>query len=302
MSSEIDEVLFSMQVGEVSEMIRTKQGLHYIQSVDAKGEETNTFENSREEVDKDIRYQQAEEQFFDLSDQMATLAYEHPDTLDIAAEAIDIAVQESELFSRVSNKEGLLANSKIVSTSFSPEILGTGQNSEVLELSDTQLVVVRVIEHIPSSVKSLETVHDEILSDIRFLEAGRIQRESGQNILKQLQDGKTIEELETNLSIDWKQAEGASRTDVSVQRAILRSAFNLNKPTEDNPVYGGVTLGTGDYAVIVLTKVEDPEKIFEKDIDNKQLQLQQTRSGNDWDDFRQELRRRAEVQIFSDQI
>ena len=302
MPAEVDEILFSMQAGEFSEMIKTKEGFHFIETVDAKGETTNTFDNATEQVEKDIRYQQAEERFFDISDQMATLAYEHSDTLDIAAEAIDIEVQESGLFSRVSEKEGLLVDPKIVLTSFSPEVMSTGQNSEVLELSNNHLVVLRVIEHITSTVKPLELVRDEIVNDILFFQAGEKQRELGQSILVQLREGKMLEELETEYPIDWKHAEAVTRTDVSVKRAILRTAFNLSRPQDDKPVYGGATLGTGDYAVIILTKIAVPETIFEKDIEDKQQQLQRVRAGADWNDFLKALRGRADIEVYNDRI
>jgi peptidyl-prolyl cis-trans isomerase D len=302
MPAEIDKILFQMQTGEISEMIKTKEGFHFIEAIDAKGEDTNTFDNAKEQIEKVIQYQQAETRFFDLSDQMATLAYEHSDTLDIAAEAIDIDVQESELFSRVGEKEGLLADPKIVLASFSTEVMGTGQNSEVLELSDNHLVVLRVTEHIPSTVKPIESVHDEIINDIRFLQAGEKQRELGRSILAQLREGKTLEELRTDHPVDWKYTEAITRTDVSVKRAILRAVFNLNKPQDDKPVYGGVTLGTGDYVVIALTKSADPETIFEKDIEDKQQQLQRARAGTDWNDFLETLRGRADIHVFADKI
>ena len=301
MPAEIDEVMFSMEPGEISDIIKTREGFHIIEVTDARGEDTNTFEFSRDQVEKDVRYMHAEQRFFDLSDQMATLTYEHPDTLEIAAEAIDIGVKESELFSRQGATEGLMANPKIVSTSFMPEVLA-GQNSEVLELDHDHLVVLRVVEHVPSKIKPLETIRDQIISDIRFLQAGKLQRETGEKILNKLNSGATLDEIGAEFSVEWQHAEDISRSDVSIKRAVLRRAFDLNRPKDDKPVYGGVALGTGDYAVIALTGVSAPETIYEKDIEEKQQQLQRSYSGLDWNNFYEALRARSDIFINTDNL
>ena len=56
MPAKIDEILFLMQAGEISEMIKTKEGFHFIEAIEAKGEATNTFDSAKEQVEKDIRY------------------------------------------------------------------------------------------------------------------------------------------------------------------------------------------------------------------------------------------------------
>lgn len=301
MPSEIDDVMFSMETGEISDIIKSRDGFYIIEVTDARGEGTNTFEFSRDQVEKDVRYMHAEQRFFDLSDQMGTLTYEHPDTLEIAAEAIDINIQESELFSQQGATEGLLANPRIVSASFMPEVLA-GQNSEVLELAHDHLVVLRVIEHIPSKVKPLETIRDQIISDVRFLQAGEELRKTGEKILDKLNSGATLEEIESEFSLEWQHAEGVTRTDVSVKRAVLREAFDLGRPEGDKPVYGGVAMGTGDYAVIALTAVSEPETIYEKDIEEKLQQLARNYAGSDWSDYYGALRARSDIFINSENL
>ena len=302
MPAEVDEVLFSLGKGDVSEIIKSSQGFHIIELVDEKGSKDNSFENARDEVEKDYRKIKAEKRFFDLADQLATLAYEHSDTLDVAADAIGIDIQESELFSRNSVNEGLLANPKVISASFSEDVLNAARNSEILELSDNQFVVLRVIEHVPSRVKLLEEIRDDVIGDIRFLNAGKMQWELGQEILNMLTNGKNIEQIAAEKDINWINAEGVTRSDVSVSRAILRSAFRLGRPGHERPVFGGTALGTGDYAVIVVTRVENPESLDDKEIDDTKQQLQRARADTDWNGLLDELRDGADIKIYTDNI
>ncbi|MEE9551837.1 MAG: peptidyl-prolyl cis-trans isomerase, partial [Gammaproteobacteria bacterium] len=298
--SEADEALFSLQQGEISEIIQSKLGLHIIEVREIVGGKANTFENAKDDAEKNFRLVRAEEHFFDLADQLATLAYEHLDTLDVASEAIGINIQESEFFSRSSAKEGIIADAKIISASFSSDVINSGNNSEVLELSDNRLVVLRVIEHIPNSVKPLEDVKEQVTSDIRFMQASSMQQKLGQEILVQLREGKAFDQIAAEKNIAWKEAPAVTRGDVSVNRAILRTAFRLGKP-QGQPVVGAAVLGTGDYAVVAVTNVEDPD-VFGKDIEDTKQQLEKQRANYDWGEMLDELRNGADIEIFADRI
>ena len=74
----------------VSEIIETEKGLNIVKVGEIRGGPKNVYENSaRSKLNKTIKSHQAELLFFEMSDQLTTLAYEHPDTLEIAAEAIE---------------------------------------------------------------------------------------------------------------------------------------------------------------------------------------------------------------------
>ena len=127
-----------------------------------KGGAKNTYENVKEKVEKDYKKSEAEYKYFDLADKLVTLAYEHADSLEIAAEEIGIEIQESNFFSR-NNASDLLAEPKVLTASFDEEAIKSGQNSEAIELSNNHLIVLQVVEHLPAKKKPLETIE---LSDL----------------------------------------------------------------------------------------------------------------------------------------
>jgi peptidyl-prolyl cis-trans isomerase D len=302
MPAEVDTVMFGMKEGEISDIIKSKEGFHIVEVVSTRGGEENTFENTKSKVKNDYQLVQAEDRFFDLADQLATLAFEHFDTLEIASEAIDIPVQESDFFTQEGDDQGITSNKKIISSSFSDDILHKQQNSELIELSDNHLAVIRVVEHKPSTVKPIEAIRDQIISDIRFLEASRQQKELGKKILGQLNADTKYDQIETERDIKWEYAESITRKDVSIRRAIIRTAFRMGRPQENEQLYAGTSLGTGDYVVIVLDKVEDPDSVDEKEIENAKIKIQNLRASSDWNGFTEELENQANIVIFSDNI
>jgi hypothetical protein len=48
------------------------------------------FEEVREDVAKELRHQQAENRFYEITQTLANLSYEHPDSLEPAAKALDV--------------------------------------------------------------------------------------------------------------------------------------------------------------------------------------------------------------------
>ena len=301
---EVEEVVYSMQKDEISDAIESKLGFHIVELKGIKGGIMNTFEKSRAEVEKDYRRKQAEQRYFDLVDRIATASYEHPDTLEIAAEETELLIEESGLFSRSGSEDGLTANPKIVEAGFSEDVLIEGHNSDVLELSDTEVVVLRVLERVPSARLPLETVRDEIINEIKFTAASGQAYELGQQVLADLEAGKDFNTISDERLIEWQETTAVKRNDVAVNRAVLRAAFRLGQPQDEKPVLGGISLGTGDYAVIAVVAVNDPapETIKGVEIENTRKQLQALQAESGWQQFLREMKSSAKIRVYQDRL
>ena len=301
---EVDEVVYAMQKDEISDVIQSKLGLHIVELKDIKGGVMNTFENSRAEVEKDYRRKQAEQLYFDLADRLANSSYEHPDTLEIASAETELSIHESELFSREGGEEELVTNPKVLAASFSEDVMINGHNSDVIELSDTELVVLRVLERVPSARLPLEDVRDEIINNIKFNAASGQAYELGQELIAELEEGNDFNAISADRQIEWQEAKALKRSDVTVNRAVLRTAFRLGQPQDDKPAIGGISLGTGDYAVIAVIAVNDPgaDTIKGVEIENTQKQLQALQAEASWKQFLSEMKSAAKIRIFKERI
>ena len=305
MDAEIDAFLFSAAEAELSGIIATRTGLNIVKVGAISGGPDNSFENAAPRVEQDYRLAQAEARYFELADELVTLSYEHPDTLEVAAEVVGLKINETAYFSQDSGAtEGISANAAVLTHSFDPDLIQSGQNSDAIELGQNHIVVLRVIDHKPAQTRPLAEAREQVLTDLRQKKAAAKAEQSGQAILAGLKAGQPDSALETALEVEWSAVEGVKRDDVLVSRAILRHAFRLGKPENGQPLMTGAALGSGDYALIVVTAAQEGEAApadedLRQDLD---LELKRARGGSEWRGFLQNARDNANVDIYRENI
>ena len=303
MDKELDEFLFNSEEGATSEIIETKNGFNIIKVVEIRGGPENKFEKYAKEVEEDYKTKQAELQFFELSDQLATKAYENSDNLEIAAEAIDKEIIETDYFTRDNDLEGLLSKPAIIQKSFDPELINSGNNSDVIELSDNHIIVLRVLDYKEAYTKPLEEVRTEVIASIRLKLATDKINEVGDAIVTELKSGVSPEEITSYSGIEWTTAEKVKRDDVSVNRAILRSTFEVGKPSADKPVITSQNLGSGDYAIIIVSNAYDEiSEVNEEQKKSTDLKLRRLLSTGEWQDLLRDVRKNSDIRILNENI
>ena len=298
---DIDAALLEMKAGQISEPLQSKEGFHIIELVAIKGGVSVTLEEARKEIVADIKLARAAERLYDQSERLATLAYEHPDTLAPAAEELELQIQESDYISRGEPGAGVIAEPAAVSAAFSPEVL-EGENSDLLELADDRLMVLRVADHIAAEAQPLDSVREQIVTRLKFEKTRDLTREKGEGVVAALQRGETRKQAAAEVNINWQSAKGVLRDDADINRAVLRQAFNAGRPLGDDPLISGVSFGGGDYAVVIVRRVHGvaEEDIKKADIKAMREQLSGVRAATDWQEFNRELRRRADVGIYEE--
>ena len=303
MGKEIDEFLFNSEEGAVSKVIETKEGFNIVKVVEIRGGSENKYENSAQKAKEDYKNKQAELQFFELSDQLTTLSYENSDNLEIAADAIGKEIINTDYFARDNDLEGPLSDPLIISKSFDPELIRSRNNSDVIELSDNHIVVLRVIEHKKPAAKSLEDVRDEVIASIRLKLAREKINETGDRIVAELKSGVNPESVISHSGIEWTTTEKVKRDDMFINRAILRSIFEAGKPNSDEPIITSQRLGSGDYAIIVILNAYDETLEVDEELKKiTDLKLRRMLSTNEWQDLLRDARNNTNIRIFNENI
>ena len=303
MDKELDEFLFNSEEGATSEIIETKNGFNIIKVVEIRGGPENKFEKYAKEVEEDYKTKQAELQFFELSDQLATKAYENSDNLEIAAEAIDKEIIETDYFTRDNDLEGLLSKPAIIQKSFDAELINSGNNSDVIEISDNHIIVLRVLDYKEAYTRPLEEVSTEVIASIRLKLATNKINEVGDAIVAELKSGVSPEEITSYSGIEWTTAEKVKRDDVSVNRAILRSTFEVGRPSADEPIITSQNLGSGDYAIIIVSNAYDEiSEVNEEQKKSTDLKLRRLLSTGEWQDLLRDVRKNSDIRILNENI
>ena len=302
MEAEVDEVVFAMEAGEISEPVVSKLGFHVMTVDEIQGGAQADLESIRAEVEQDLRAEKADQQLYELTDHLATLTYENPDTLEVAAEELGLEIQTSDYLSREDPGAGIVSEPAVIATAFSDEALLEENNSELLELDNGRYLVLRVLERLESFKTPLDAVRDNIVTRLKFEQARDQAREQGEAILEQLRQGRSQEELALEFDLDWISATGVAQDDESINRAVLRTAFRAGTPDAGSPAYDGASMGSGDYAVVIVSAVTmaDPEAMDNEQLDAARERLLQAQVTAAWEAYNENLRTGADVTVYQE--
>ena len=258
-----EDALFALQQGQVSEVVTTEFGLHLIKLHAIKAAELPTLESLRDKLVRDAKYNKAELLFVKASEQLGNESY-GADNLEQPADILDLTVQVSEPFDRSQTGGGIIGNPRVINAAFSADVLTEGNNSELIELNSDHVVVLRNQSHSPAQTKPLAEVRDTIVALLSQDAARKKARETGQKIITDLQAGQSTDEVAQQSGYQWTVKEKARRRQPGIDGGIIEAAFKLPKPADAKSL-GGAELDSGDYAVIALTNVHEPDTVAESE-------------------------------------
>ena len=92
--------------------------------------------------------------FAERIEDLSNLAFETGDLLTIS-EQLNLEIQSASSVSRA-NGSGLFANSAVLDAAFSNEVILDGNNSDVIEIGDSQAIVLRLSHYNESTLLPLE--------------------------------------------------------------------------------------------------------------------------------------------------
>jgi peptidyl-prolyl cis-trans isomerase D len=279
MDPAFEEATFALAKGEVSEPVRSSFGFHLIKLEDIEGGETKPFDEVKDSIKQDIQKERAEQQYYDMAEQLANLTYEHPETLQLAAEQLGLPVKTSDYFSR-NGGAGIAANPKVTAAAFDEEVLARGHNSETLELARNHMVVLRLNDHQPAMLRPLEEVRAGIVTALETDKATTQAKELSQAVLERIRAGEQPTELAEALGIEWSDKQTIGRDSPEVARPISSAVFAMPHPAENKPASRQLALPSGDQAVVLLYAVEngDPAAADDKARRQARVKLQQAAS------------------------
>ena len=251
MEPAFEEAVFALEnVGDISEPVKTEFGYHIIQLTDIDQSSNVEFADVKEKVEQQYKRQQAERQFYDKAEELANLTYENPETLDIAAETLGLDIKTSEKFTR-SGGSGIAENQEVVKAAFSDDVLNQELNSQVLELSDTRLVVVRKNSHVDATLLPFDSVAPAITEQLRYQRASDLAYIQGESRLQELKSGASATQVFPDT---WQPATYYGRDSQDISAQILDQAFRL--PNAESTQYAGFTADNGNYVVIAVSDVK----------------------------------------------
>jgi len=251
-----EQTVFGMQPGELSDLVQTQFGFHIIKLTEVKASELPTLDAVRGELLAEIRQRGVEDLFYEKLERLTDLSYEHPDSLDAAAEALGLEIQHSEWLNATGGA-GIGQYPKLMAVVFSEDVLEAGHNSEPVEVGANDVIVARVEEREAAQRLPLDKVRDQITEALRQQMAAQQALAKGEELLQKLAQGVPVEDIEAQEYLSSGKAEAVKRSASGHNAEVMREAFKLARPEAGNSIDSGFALSDGGYAVVRLTGVRD---------------------------------------------
>lgn len=245
---EFEDAAFQLvNVGDHSGVVKSAFGYHIIQLDGIEAPKTKALAKVSAEIKTFLVDEHAADAFYSLQSELAEKAFESPDSLDDAAEAVNAKIVTSDFFSQADAPE-VLSNSSVLQAIYSPEVKEDGLNSDVIEIAPEHIVVVRVEDVREEMVLPLDEVKSAVVARLSQSKGEQKALELAQGVISALDKGE-VNYLSDN-ELSFTKARMITRAD-----ELANDVYRLQKPEQGQSTYAQVMDRQGNHVIVALDGV-----------------------------------------------
>ncbi|QTS83664.1 peptidylprolyl isomerase [Coxiella endosymbiont of Amblyomma nuttalli] len=186
--------------------------------------------------------------------QLSTITYTDPTTLQSAARKLNLKIRTTGLFTRNGARKGIASNPKIIAMAFSNDILLQHNNSNLIKLKDGSLAVLRIKQYQPSYISPLNTVTLYIEQKIRKQLAEVQSNQLARKIQDAINQRQSLTMIKNTDQLVWKIEKNVERINKTIPMPIIKGAFSIPLTKEHSVIT--TILSNGDSALIQVIAIK----------------------------------------------
>lgn len=235
MVPEFDAVAFTLEPGQISDLVKTQFGYHIIKVTDKKAAATRTLDEVRPQITEQLSYERAQTQAGDLSQKLAG-QIKAPADLDRVAKEQGLTVQESGFFARDEPIEGLGPAPEAANKAFD---MNTGQVAGPLRTPRGFTFESMVAKQEPY-VPKLDEVKDKVKDEVIKQKAKELSQQKAAEIGAKLKAAPDFDKAAKEAGVEVKTTEllvrGSTIPDLGVSAAVDDAAFKMAVGAVSDPI------------------------------------------------------------------
>ena len=263
-----EDAAFGAKKDELVGPVLSDFGYHIIVVKDIRPEKGKSLAEATPEIEGELKKAKASRKFAEISEKFANAAYEQSGSLKGAADVAGLTIRQSPWMSKTGGIPPF-NNPKLSAALFSDEVLKNKRNTEAVDIGQNTLVVARLLELKPSTVRPFEEVEKGIVAKLTREEAGKLAKKEGETRLAQAKEGKG--------DVKWPAALAVSRANPGGLFPHIIDAA-LKADTSKLPVVVGVENPAGGYSLVQISKVVEPSAADEAKLKSIKNRVAQTLS------------------------
>ncbi len=301
MVKEFNDALFAMELNTISEPVKSQFGYHIIQLNEIKASSTPVYEAVKEDIVQALQAKEAETLFLDKASALAEATLDAQSGLEQVAEENGYELKTSEYFTRSGDASVLLSNQDVLQAAYSDNVKENLMNSDVINISDTHSVFIHLNDVKAAELKPLADVKESILTTITNQKANEEARALADSLVA---DVNTTEQSLSDVAqaneLELQTADSVTRTGSALPFNLVKSIFELGRPTTDSAALHLLDGNGSDVVVLKLLAVNEADLEALEDLSTESAQLGRNIKSNEQQLLIQALRQAASITVNED--
>jgi|KBSSwiStaDraftv2_1062776.scaffolds.fasta_scaffold04856_1 peptidyl-prolyl cis-trans isomerase D len=295
MVPEFEQAAFSMQPGQISDLVKSQFGFHIIKVVDKKAAATRTLDEVRAQIQGTLTTQRLDQQLADRTRDLDA-RIKKPADLDTVGKEAGLVVSETGFFARDEPVPGIGPTPEVTNQAFQ---IKDGEVSRGLQ-SPRGPMYITVTGRREPYVPNLDEVKDRVRDDVIKVRAAELSKQKAGEIAAALRSAKDFAAAAKAQGLEAKDTQlvtrGSPIPDVGVSQEVDKAAFTLPAGGVSDPI----ATPTATVIVRVAERQEVTPDAFKTGKETFRTQLLNERRAQFFESYMAKAKQGMKIQVNTD--